>query len=292
MSAHEAGASVAMIETAPKEARGGNSAFTGAAFHFTYSNVDDLLQLAPDIADLDLATIDFGSYTEGQYFDDMGRLTEYRCDPNLTEVLVGNSFDAGLGLRKHGVRFQLALGRQAFKVGENSSSGAGWRATSWAANSTSSQRCTNDSSVSAFRCCTTPPPPRCCVATRASMACGCCTSSGSTICVPARWCWPAADSNRMPRCVHAISAELGPREGALHQIQHRHRPSHGDRHSRRGRRPLVGRACRAPPYGDVTFGAMPITTVASGPRKLPTSGRSNQPATARDDHTARFRTPW
>ena len=48
----------------------------------------------------------------------------------------------------------------------------------------------------------------------------------------------------------------------------------------------------APPYGDVTFGAMPITTVASGPRKLPTSRRSNQPATARDDHTARFRTPW
>ena len=66
--------------------------------------------------DLDLANIDFGSYTEGQYFDDMGRLTEYRCDPDLTEVLIGNSFQAGLWLRKHGVRFQPALGRQAFKV--------------------------------------------------------------------------------------------------------------------------------------------------------------------------------
>ena len=78
--------------------------------------VDDLLRLAPDIADLDLSTIDFGSYTDGQYFDDMGRLTEYRCDPELTEVLIGNSFQAGLWLRKHGVRFQPALGRQAFKV--------------------------------------------------------------------------------------------------------------------------------------------------------------------------------
>ena len=116
LSAHEAGASVAMIETAPREARGGNSAFTGGAFRFVYSTVDDLLQLAPDIADLDLSTIDFGSYTEGQYFDDMGRLTEYRCDPELTEVLIGNSFEAGLWLRKHGVRFQPALGRQAFKV--------------------------------------------------------------------------------------------------------------------------------------------------------------------------------
>ena len=116
LSAHEAGASVAMIETAPKDARGGNSAFTGGAFRFKYSTVDDLLRLAPDIADLDLATIDFGSYSEGQYFDDMGRLTEYRCDPDLTEVLIGNSFEAGLWLRKHGVRFQPALGRQAFKV--------------------------------------------------------------------------------------------------------------------------------------------------------------------------------
>ena len=117
LSAHEAGASVAMIETAPKEARGGNSAFTGGAFRFKYSSIDDLLQLAPDIADLDLATIDFGSYTEGQYFEDMGRLTEYRCDPDLTEVLIGNSFEAGLWLRRHGVRFQPALGRQAFNVG-------------------------------------------------------------------------------------------------------------------------------------------------------------------------------
>ena len=76
LSAHEAGASVALIETAPREARGGNSAFTGGAFRFTYSTVDDLLHLAPDIAELELSTIDFGSYTDGQYFDDMGRLTE------------------------------------------------------------------------------------------------------------------------------------------------------------------------------------------------------------------------
>ena len=34
LSAHEAGASVAMIETAPREARGGNSAFTGGENEF------------------------------------------------------------------------------------------------------------------------------------------------------------------------------------------------------------------------------------------------------------------
>lgn len=110
------GASVAMLETAPRDARGGNSAFTGGAFRFAYERVDDLLKLAPDIAELDLSAIDFGTYTDGQYFDDMARLTEYRCDPELTEVLIGNSYGSALWLREHGVKFQPALGRQAFKV--------------------------------------------------------------------------------------------------------------------------------------------------------------------------------
>jgi tricarballylate dehydrogenase len=117
LQAREMGAIVAMLETAPIGARGGNSAFTGGAFRFTFGNVEDLIALAPDIRDLDLANIDFGSYTEEQYYDDMHRLTEYRCDPELTDVLIGNSYEAACWLKKHGVRFQPALGRQAFNVG-------------------------------------------------------------------------------------------------------------------------------------------------------------------------------
>ena len=64
----------------------------------------------------ELKDVDFGTYTEEQYFDDMGRMTEYRCDPDMTETLVRGSFDAGLWLREKGVRFQLGLGRQAFRV--------------------------------------------------------------------------------------------------------------------------------------------------------------------------------
>ncbi|MDB5401712.1 MAG: Fumarate reductase flavoprotein subunit, partial [Rhodopila sp.] len=63
LSAFEAGASVAMLETAPLESRAGNSAFTGGAFRFVYDGIDDLLKLDPTIADLDLANIDFGTYT-------------------------------------------------------------------------------------------------------------------------------------------------------------------------------------------------------------------------------------
>ena len=47
----------------------------------------------------------------------MHRLTEYRCDPELTDVLIGDSYAAALWLKKQGIRFQPALGRQAFKVG-------------------------------------------------------------------------------------------------------------------------------------------------------------------------------
>jgi tricarballylate dehydrogenase len=117
LQARQMGASVAMLETAPMEARGGNSAFTGGAFRFSFKTVDDLIALAPDIRDLNLANIDFGSYTVEQYYDDMHRLTEYRCDPELTDVLIGDSYAAALWLKKLGVRFQPALGRQAFKVG-------------------------------------------------------------------------------------------------------------------------------------------------------------------------------
>jgi succinate dehydrogenase/fumarate reductase flavoprotein subunit len=114
--AHAAGATVALLEVAPIEARAGNSAFTGGAFRFVHHGVDDLRARAPDIAELDLATIDFATRTDAQYVDDIGRLTEYRCDPELTEVLIGNSSDAALWLKQHLVRFQPALGRQAFKV--------------------------------------------------------------------------------------------------------------------------------------------------------------------------------
>ena len=117
LTAHEAGCSVAVLETAPEAARGGNSAFTGGAFRFVYQDVNDLLALDPAIAELDLSSIDFGTYTQEQYFDDMGRLTEYRCGSGSDRGTDRqNSYASALWLKKHGVKFQPALGRQAFKV--------------------------------------------------------------------------------------------------------------------------------------------------------------------------------
>src|SRR6516165_9544572 len=114
LSARDSGARVLMLEIAPEEARGGNSCFTGGAFRVVYHGFDDLARLIPDISDHELANVDVGTYTEEQYFDDMGRMTEYRCDPDLTEILIRSSFESAVWMRERGVRFQLGLGRQAF----------------------------------------------------------------------------------------------------------------------------------------------------------------------------------
>ena len=88
LSARENGARVLMLEIAPEGAKGGNSAFTGGAFRVVYHGFDDLARLIPDISDHELSNVDVGTYTEEQYFDDMGRLTQYCCDPDLTETRI------------------------------------------------------------------------------------------------------------------------------------------------------------------------------------------------------------
>ena len=93
ISAHESGARVLMLEAAPFEERGGNSHFTGGAFRFAFAGVDDLIAVLPSLAQEDLANIDFGTYTQDQFFDDLFALTQFRSDPDLAEILVRGSLD-------------------------------------------------------------------------------------------------------------------------------------------------------------------------------------------------------
>jgi len=71
----------------------------------------------PDLTADEIARTDFGTYTEAQFLDDMARVTEYRCDPDLTEILVKRSLETLVWMRSKGVRFTAAWGRQAFNVG-------------------------------------------------------------------------------------------------------------------------------------------------------------------------------
>ena len=114
--AREQGAEVLMLERAPVDERGGNSAFTAGAMRFAYNGVEDLLEVVPDLSEDEINNTDFGSYTEDQFFDDMARVTEYRADPDLVELLVRRSLDTIKWMHGHGIRFVPIFGRQAFLV--------------------------------------------------------------------------------------------------------------------------------------------------------------------------------
>ena len=116
ISARENGARVLMLEAAPVEERGGNSHFTGGAFRFAYRGVEDLTSVLPSLANEDLSDVDFGTYTEEQYFDDMFEITEFRTDPDLCEILVRGSLETARWVHQQGVKMQPGLGRQAYQV--------------------------------------------------------------------------------------------------------------------------------------------------------------------------------
>ena len=116
LSASESGAKVLVLECSPQEESGGNSRFTAGAMRFAYNGVEDIQEVVTDLTEEEIATTDFGTYTEDQFFDDMFRVTQYRTDPNLCEVLVKQSFSTMKWMRDKGVRFVPIYGRQAFKV--------------------------------------------------------------------------------------------------------------------------------------------------------------------------------
>jgi len=116
LAAAEHGVSVLLLERAAEEESGGNSRFTAGAFRCVYDGIDDLKALMPDLTNEEIAHTDFGTYTEEKFFDDMGRVTEYRTDPDLCELLVKRSKETMQWMRSKGIRFAPIFGRQAFKV--------------------------------------------------------------------------------------------------------------------------------------------------------------------------------
>jgi tricarballylate dehydrogenase len=116
IAAAEAGATVLVLERAPRKQRGGNSAFTGGAFRTVYDGEKDIQRLVSDLSESELATSDFGSYPQEQFYEDLARLSGYRADPLLIDILVEESLPTLLWMKENGVRFVPSFGRQSFKV--------------------------------------------------------------------------------------------------------------------------------------------------------------------------------
>jgi tricarballylate dehydrogenase len=115
LSAREQGVKVAMLEAASEDEHGGNSRFAGGVMRFVYSTVEDLRRVT-DFSDEEAANSEFGTNTREEFLDVLYRLTSYRTDADLSEILVNSSLDTMAWLRSKGARFILNHGRQSGMV--------------------------------------------------------------------------------------------------------------------------------------------------------------------------------
>ena len=243
LAAAEHGVSVLMLERAQEDEAGGNSRFTAGAFRCVYDGVEDLRALMPDLTDEEVANSDFGSYPEEKFFDDMGRVTEYRTDPDLCELLVTRSKSTMRWMRDKGVRFVPIWGRQAYKIGGKfkfwgglTRGGLGRRAGP--GGGAHQHRAQEQSRHRLRRARRLPDRRRRRHQGRAREARRQDRRRHGQV--------RGAGGRRLPgqrRDAHALPrARLGAGQGARHPLQHRRRHPHGARHRRHADRQLVGRA--------------------------------------------------
>jgi len=116
LAAREGVSSVLVLEKAPRERRGGNTYFTGAAFRFPYDSLDDIRRLIPDLSEAEAEAVDVGAYPASQMRDDLLRVSDGQADAELTGILVDGAYPTIVWMREQGVRWVLLYGRQAFEV--------------------------------------------------------------------------------------------------------------------------------------------------------------------------------
>jgi tricarballylate dehydrogenase len=115
-SARQQGASVLLLEKAPREWAGGNSYFTAGAVRTSHSGLADLEPILEDVGEDRRGRVDLDPYPQADFLADLQRVTRGRTDAELAEILVGESRETMSWLHKLGLRFELMFHRQAYEV--------------------------------------------------------------------------------------------------------------------------------------------------------------------------------
>ncbi len=110
---------VALLEKAPRNQRGGNTHFSGAIFRFVFDDVKELDRFVPDAED-QYPGFHAGVpvYPKDAFREDLMRVTEGRTDPELSGILIDNSYETTCWMQDVGQhKFELARSVMGVKVG-------------------------------------------------------------------------------------------------------------------------------------------------------------------------------
>ena len=118
VASREAGAErVLMLEKASQDQRGGNTHYSGGLFRFAFNQTEELLRLVPEVEDHFpgfLANV--SPYPAEAFRHDLWRVTEGRTDPELSEILIGKSYDTICWMHDQGIAMEAAASLTAIQV--------------------------------------------------------------------------------------------------------------------------------------------------------------------------------
>jgi tricarballylate dehydrogenase len=117
LSAGEGGATVLILEKAPKSARGGNGRVTSGP-KYAYNDMKGFRALVPHLTDQEAESLEVDPYTVDDYYGDLMRISLGRTDPELAMILAQESYPAMKWMMNMGVKYDVHYKRSLDKNGK------------------------------------------------------------------------------------------------------------------------------------------------------------------------------
>ncbi|KAL4904652.1 hypothetical protein BDW74DRAFT_185549 [Aspergillus multicolor] len=112
LSAHSAGARVAIFEAAPEPENGGNSRYSSGIFRIPHGGLYEVQMLLSQDALVDLSYCRMAPYPADRYKADIERTSSGHCDAAQVSVVLKHAFETVRWMKDElGVSWQLPLGR-------------------------------------------------------------------------------------------------------------------------------------------------------------------------------------
>ena len=108
---------VLVLEKAAQDMRGGNTHYSGGLFRIAFDSTAEILRLVPRAGELEGFVEGIEPYPAQSFLSDLRRMTSDHSDPQLAQILIGNSYDTACWMADQGIRFEPAVSLGAVKVG-------------------------------------------------------------------------------------------------------------------------------------------------------------------------------